>query len=496
MRHGVNEIHRKLLSLAGFHASHDRDYTPKNSVHFIPNDSWLNRKLPDAVQPKANRLPNQPDEKGRTYVNKAQFRTGLLTVKAGDYKIAYAIYPEKVVIHDISYTDTRLSQLDSKERNGLYHVVQENGFWRVAQSVRQVITLYAAVNGQSNNLNKAVWLMGEHLVTRYGQQVREYTLFHNRTYGGRRDTYQSMVNKMAVTTRTARQLCAIMQDCQARHHKVRWMGHSQGAIMIHEAVNWHLNTHGRGTAGAAVRTTARRTKAPMAAMAPLARGGAKAAAVAASALSGAPLSPEQADDIMDYTGAKAQSAGQGAKGGIKSGAKASAVAASALSGAPLSPAEAQGMVDYAGAEFGATSLAGPLDMHTVALHGAATNKTAVAASFKAAGVHYYADVSHPLDLVNTLTGVNWKSRMEMAGSLLFGNHVTGGTASQSPHTLPFVGFEEWEQRMQRGHPDFPNEFGAGMSKEQRTFVKANRVALKEAAKNRNFVDDKISSLVD
>lgn len=449
-------IHRKLLSLSGFHASHDREFTPKNSLHYIPQDHWLNRKVLKGriAQPQANRLPNQPKEKGKTYVNKAHFRTGLYTVETKDYSISYAIYPEKIVIHNISYTDKRLSKLDSKENNGLYLVVEENGFWRIRERVKEITTQYAAVNGQSNNLNKAVWLMGEHLRHRYGA-VRKYTLFHNRTYGGTIDTLQSMTNKLAMTTRTAKELCKKMQSCQRRGHEVRWMGHSQGAIMLYEAVNWHLNTNGQNPVGAAYRTAERR-------MEPALKAGLEVAATVAAQVTGGPLDVgKQVPDAVDM---------------------------------------AKGVVERAaGLESKATSLS----VHTVALHGAATNKEMVRAVFKQAGVKYFADVSHPLDMVNSLTGFNWDNQMQFSGSRLFAPHVMKGTVAQSTHTLPFKGIKTWESYMKNGHPDFPNEFGTGFSAEQQAFFEENKKALIELANDNNFVDKDLakqmgiqSSLVD
>lgn len=378
-------VHSHLLAtrmkqLSGFHAAHNTEFKPKNSLGFVPNDNLLNQYIPGSFQPKTNRISDDKGGKKEGYVFKARFRTGLYSIRSGDFTQTYAIYDQKIVVTEIAHTEQRLRQMDGSEKNGLYHVTQEvnTGLWRIENKVHRISTLYAAVNGQSNNLNKAVWLMGEHLRFRYGKdKVREFTLFHNKTYGGGLDTLQSIVNKFAITTRTARQLCAIMQDCQARSHKVRWLGHSQGAIMLHEAVNWHISTDGRSGIGGLAKAAVRRVK-------PLLK---TAALVHGVNLENDPTGKK----VMEHHSAKA-------------------------------------------------SL---LDVHTVALHGAATKQAQVRKSFSEAGINYIADVSHPLDMVNSLTGGNFSGLRDLRGSLMMMGHVFNGTTSQSTHTLPYKDFETW-----------------------------------------------------
>lgn len=427
----VRQMIRKMESLSGFHASHDANFKPKNTLSFIPNDNLLNQYIPGTFQPKENRLPTNEGNKNERFVFKAKFRNGLYNIQSGDFKLTYAIYDEKVIVTDIEHSDKRLKQMDSREQNGLYHVIQDlnTSLWRIENKTHTINTRYAAVNGQSNNLNKAVWLMGEHLSYRYGKDaVKEYTLFHNKTYGGILDTVQSAVNKLAVTTRTARQLCTILQDCQARDHKVRWLGHSQGAIMLHEAVNWHISTDGRSRIGGLRKATSRRAK-------PLLK---KAALMHGLDLDNDPVSKKS----MEHHSSKA----------------------------------------------------GPLDVHTVALHGAATNQAEVRKSFDEVGITFAADVSHPLDMVNSITGGNFLGLSDLVGSLMVMNHVFSGTVSQSTHTLPFKDFDIWLGRMGSGDSAMPDERGTGLSKRQRKFISKHKDELIKAANERNFCN--VSSLID
>ncbi len=75
-----------------------------------------------------------------------------------------------------------------KELPALYVVKRSgaNGQWAlVPKAVDSIKTAHAAVNGQSNDLDRSRNLMGTHLSTMFKQDmIKEYTLFHNPTDGG------------------------------------------------------------------------------------------------------------------------------------------------------------------------------------------------------------------------------------------------------------------------------------------------------------------------
>ncbi len=68
----------------------------------------------------------------------------------------------------------------SGEFPGLYHVKwnSERESWvHSKQQVSQVNTEHAAINGMLNKLERATQLMGAHIQSAYGSEVKEFTLF-------------------------------------------------------------------------------------------------------------------------------------------------------------------------------------------------------------------------------------------------------------------------------------------------------------------------------
>jgi hypothetical protein len=113
--------------------------------------------------------------------------------------------------------------------------------WRESVPVIRVDTEYAAVNGMLNDFEKAVWLMGVHLDTAYkAEKFNEYTLFHNTSQHGLPDFYESVRDKLGFTTENAKRLAAVLQQIQVRGKPVKWIAHSQGAIIFKEAIRHHL----------------------------------------------------------------------------------------------------------------------------------------------------------------------------------------------------------------------------------------------------------------
>src|SRR5690606_7839472 len=80
------------------------------------------------------------------------------------YRIDYRVANGEVIVYNIQLVDRLQRQLDRAEKVALYHVKRNNqGVWQVSGKSDKVTTPFAAVNGQSNNLAKATWLMGAHL---------------------------------------------------------------------------------------------------------------------------------------------------------------------------------------------------------------------------------------------------------------------------------------------------------------------------------------------
>lgn len=78
----------------------------------------------------------------------------------GAYRADYRIANGEVMVYNIQLIDKLQLQRDRLEKPALYRVARNNqGIWQVRGKVDKITTTYAAVNGQSNNLTKATWLM-------------------------------------------------------------------------------------------------------------------------------------------------------------------------------------------------------------------------------------------------------------------------------------------------------------------------------------------------
>jgi len=103
-----------------------------------------------------------------------------------------------------------------------------------------------------------------------------------------------------------------------------------------------------------------------------------------------------------------------------------------------------------------------LNMHSVTFHGNANNNLRSRVLFKRAGIDVIATKSNDYDMVNTIIGANTINLWRLIGSVVYCNHVMGGTAQQSPHTLMHDNFDAWDQQMCHGP-------GKGRNKLQKGF---------------------------
>ncbi len=161
----------------------------------------------------------------------------------GFYYLWYKIHSGQILIYNIEPKDNLQLQRDRLEKVGIYKIRKNSqGIWESIGKVNTIDNSHAAVNGQSNNLAKATWLMGAHLDFEFGKgTVNEYTLFHNPSEGGFGDTWESVKDKFGVTTDVTKKFSQLLQDTQQAEHKTKWIAHSQGGLIFAEAVRYYLN---------------------------------------------------------------------------------------------------------------------------------------------------------------------------------------------------------------------------------------------------------------
>jgi hypothetical protein len=159
------------------------------------------------------------------------------------FNIWYKIHSGQVIIFNIEPVDTVQRERARLEKPALYKVKKEGVAWKLIGKTEEVTTAYAAVNGQSNNLAKATWLMGLHLQAEFkGSKVKEYTLFHNPSVGGVGDSWESLRDKLGFTTPVSKQFSMVLQSAQKNFEgDIKWVAHSQGGVIFAESVRYFLN---------------------------------------------------------------------------------------------------------------------------------------------------------------------------------------------------------------------------------------------------------------
>lgn len=163
------------------------------------------------------------------------------SLKSNFYRVDYRIANGQIIVYNIQPIDKLQKQRDRQEQVALYKIKRnEQGIWQVSNRVDSVTTRYAAVNGQSNNLAKASWLMGSHLEYEF-KNLQEYTLFHNPSVGGVGDTWESFRDKIGCTTPVTKKFAQILAATQAAGNETGWVAHSQGGAIFAEGVRYLLN---------------------------------------------------------------------------------------------------------------------------------------------------------------------------------------------------------------------------------------------------------------
>ncbi|MFK5892937.1 MAG: hypothetical protein QM504_06925 [Pseudomonadota bacterium] len=118
-----------------------------------------------------------------------------------NHTIDYKIVSGQVAIFNITPNDAIQNARDRLEKAGMYSIKKnKQGVWVNKGKITTIETELAAVNGQSNNLKKAAWLMGSHLEFEFSklQPVKEFVLFHNPSVGSKGDSWESIKNKFGL----------------------------------------------------------------------------------------------------------------------------------------------------------------------------------------------------------------------------------------------------------------------------------------------------------
>ncbi|XPF95653.1 hypothetical protein ACM9HF_06465 [Colwellia sp. RE-S-Sl-9] len=183
------------------------------------------------------------------------------------YLIRYSLSSNKIDIEDVLF-DRQLSGPKnnfSAERTMLYEVDRltsatydkamdkdglkalEGAWERNPSPTSQVNTSHAAVNGMLNELDKAAWLMGTHLDAAYQSDgIKAYTLFHNPTDNLCLDLAECAFDKrQGKKSHNAQHLAAILAQNSQQGKKVKWLVHSQGAIIFCAALEHYRIYYGK-----------------------------------------------------------------------------------------------------------------------------------------------------------------------------------------------------------------------------------------------------------
>ncbi|WP_159819600.1 hypothetical protein [Colwellia sp. 20A7] len=182
------------------------------------------------------------------------------------YLITYILQDNKINIEDILF-DKQLQGVkgtSSAERTMLYEVKRVGSAtynkakkkdeidelteaWSNApQATTQVNTVHAAVNGMKNDLTKAAWLMGTHVDVAYPGGIKAYTLFHNPSDNFALDAVEcGFDNRQNQTSHNAQHLAAVLAQNSQQGKKVKWVAHSQGAIIFCSALEQYRIKYGK-----------------------------------------------------------------------------------------------------------------------------------------------------------------------------------------------------------------------------------------------------------
>ncbi len=121
------------------------------------------------------------------------------------------------------------------EMPGIFRETWNGQSWE-RQQVSSVTTDHAAVNGILNDLNDASKLMGDHVRSRFGQGINEYTLIHVPTHGFFSDIFKAGLEKVNVNTAEATLVARALLRASEEGRNVKWIAHSRGGAVFAQAM--------------------------------------------------------------------------------------------------------------------------------------------------------------------------------------------------------------------------------------------------------------------
>ena len=172
----------------------------------------------------------------------------------GGISFMYSVNPEMIIINRMKL-EREVTSIDTPakvQQMGLFEIQRTSGVrwhegsdyndvrelpnaWGPPRPVPTIKTEHVAVNGMSNDLRKASWLMGVHMDTAYwDDNAKAYTLVYNPTRG-KIDLFECIWDKVA-TTKVAEFLAVMLIESQQKGEKRKWTAHSQGGIILTRAV--------------------------------------------------------------------------------------------------------------------------------------------------------------------------------------------------------------------------------------------------------------------
>ncbi|ABC33374.1 conserved hypothetical protein [Hahella chejuensis KCTC 2396] len=172
----------------------------------------------------------------------------------GGISFMYSVNPEMIIINrmTVELEATDLLTPVNKQQMGLFEVKRASGVrwhegstredaqklesaWGDPMPVASINTEHVAINGMSNDLNKARWLMGVHMDTAYwDDNAKAYTLVYNPTRG-KMDIFECIQDRVS-TSKLAEFLAIMLIESQQKGAKRKWTAHSQGGIIMTRAV--------------------------------------------------------------------------------------------------------------------------------------------------------------------------------------------------------------------------------------------------------------------
>ncbi|OZG70586.1 hypothetical protein BTA51_24785 [Hahella sp. CCB-MM4] len=172
----------------------------------------------------------------------------------GGISFMYSVNPEMIVINRMRLERgvTDISTPAKEQQMGLFEIERTSGVrwregitereismlesaWGTPRPVPTINTEHVAINGMSNDLKKARWLMGVHMDTAYwNDNAKAYTLVYNPTRG-KLDLFECVQDKVS-TSKVAELLAVMLIESQQKGAKRKWTAHSQGGIILTRAV--------------------------------------------------------------------------------------------------------------------------------------------------------------------------------------------------------------------------------------------------------------------